>query len=46
MDIPIRSVVLVVGLVVMVLLYYVNMYVAEKYWLPAITDEDDGDVSE
>lgn len=42
----IRSVVLVGGLVAMVVLFYVNLYVAERYWLPAVQDGDEGDSAE
>lgn len=46
METAIRTVVLVGGLVGMVVLFYVNLYVAQRYWLPAVVDGDDGEASE
>jgi hypothetical protein len=46
MNVPIRALVLVGGLVGMVLLFYLNLYVAEAYWYPAISDGEDGDPPE
>lgn len=46
MELPIRAIVLVVGLVGMVLLFYLNLYVAEAYWYAGISDGEDGDPPE
>ncbi len=46
MNVPIRVLVLIVGLVSMVLLFYLNLYVAEAYWYRGISDGEDGDPPE
>lgn len=46
MDVVVRSVVLIGGLVAMIVLFYLNLYVSEKYWLPTVADEQDEDPAE